>query len=345
MDASHDYDLLARQLIEAVRGRRSQVDLSRRLGYRSNMVHRWESGECSPSAATFLGMCAKQRIDVAQAFTRFYGRRPLWLAEVEATSAEAVAAFLRDQKGKVTLGELARQTGCNRFTLARWLKGRAEPPLGELLRVIEASSQRLLDFIAALTDPARVPLLVEPWARLGRIRDMAYDQPWSHAVLRALEIDEYRERGHKPSYLARKLGVDVSVVQGALDALVASGQVQRVGGSYRVDRVSSVNTGHDPVRARQLKARWTEEALRRLGSGAPGLFGYSVFAIGRAELLRMRELQLEYVRAMEALVQGSARNDCVGLYCVQLLDLDAGDENVLGVGTGAEAARTRPQST
>lgn len=344
MDSIGDYDLLARQLIKAIRGRRSQVDLSRRLGYRSNMVHRWESGECSPSAATFLGMCAKQRIDVALAFTRFYGRRPLWLAETPATSAEAVAAFLRDQKGKVALGELARRAGCNRFTLSRWLKGSAEPPLGELLRVLEVSSQRLMDFISSLTDPARLPLLAEPWARLQRTRDMAYDQPWSHAVLRALEIDEYRELGYKPSYLARKLGVDVPVVERALEALVESGQVQRSGGHYRVERVSSVNTGHDPVRARQLKARWTEEALRRLGSGAPGLFGYSVFAVGRAELLRMRELQLEYVRAMEALVQSSPRNDCVGLYCVQLLDLDAGGDNVLGAETGAESARTRPKS-
>jgi hypothetical protein len=111
-----------------------------------------------------------------------------------------------------------------------------------------------------------------------------------------------------------------------------SGQVQLAGGRYRVEQVLSVNTGRDSARARELKAHWTEEALRRLVGGSPGLFGYSLFAVGRAELLKMRELQLEYVRAMKALVQSSGRNDCVGLYCVQLLDLAVDAENVLGSG-------------
>ncbi len=324
------YVELSRQILRAVRGRRSQVDLSRRIGYRSNMVHRWEAGECAPSAATFLALCAKQRIDVGQALTRFYGRPPVWLAEHGPTSNQAVAALLRDQRGKVALGDLARGTGYNRFTLSRWLKGQAEPRLSEFLHVLDVSSQRLLDFVATLTDPARLPLVQAAWARLNRVRDVAYDEPWSHAVLRALELDEYRSAGWKEEgYVARKLGIDPSTAARALEALEQSGQVRRVRGRYEVDEVISVNTGRDAARARGLKLQWTREALQRLASGGPGLFGYSVFAVGRAELVRLREIQLEYVRAMEAVVQGSRTNDCVGLYCMQLLDLDAGVDNVL----------------
>lgn len=330
MDAIHDCDLLARQLIKAIRGRRSQVELSRRLGYRSNMVHRWESGECSPSAAMFLKMCTKQRIDVAQAFTRFYGRRPLWLAEVEAASAEAVAAFLRDQKGKVALGELARRAGSNRFTLSRWLNGSAEPPLGALLRVIEVSSQRLLDFVSALTDPARVPLLVEPWARLSRIRDMAYDQPWSHAVLRALELAS-APKTEQAAWLADRLGAPPAEIAAALALLEATGQVQRRGGRYTLKQVISVNTAHDPERSRALKVSWTETALARLRSGAPGNYGYSVFSISAADLRRLRDVHLEYVRAMQAIIAASQPGECVGLYCAQLLDL-AQTHNALDTG-------------
>jgi len=330
MPSQDHYVELSRQLLRAVRGRRSQVDLSRRIGYRSNMVHRWEAGECAPSAATFLALCQKQRVDVAGALGRFYGRPPVWIAEHGATSNAAVAALLRDQKGKVALGELARATGYNRFTLSRWLKGQAEPRLSEFLHVVDIASQRLLDFIATLTDPAHLPLVQDAWARLNRVRDVAYDEPWSHAVLRALELDEYRNGGFREEgYLARKLGIDLPTAARALEALEESGQVRRVRGRYEAGEVISVNTGRDAQRARGLKVQWTEEALRRLAGGRPGLFGYSVFAVGRAELLRLRELQLEYVRAMEAVVQGSSANDCVGLYCVQLLDLDAGAENAL----------------
>lgn len=54
MDGDDFYTTLACQLIRQVRGRRSQSDLSRRAGYKSNMVQRWEAGECSPHVETFL---------------------------------------------------------------------------------------------------------------------------------------------------------------------------------------------------------------------------------------------------------------------------------------------------
>lgn len=39
-----DWDQLAAELVRALRGKTSQAQLSRRLGYRSNIVQRWESG-------------------------------------------------------------------------------------------------------------------------------------------------------------------------------------------------------------------------------------------------------------------------------------------------------------
>lgn len=336
MAAQEHYEVVARQLLRAVRGRRSQVELSRRAGYRSNMVHRWEAGECSPTAATFLGVCRKQRIDVERAFTVFYGRRPAWLDEHDPCSSGAVAAFLRDQRGKVALKELAARSGHNRFTLSRWLKGQTEPRLGEFLCALDVLSRRLLDFIATLTDPALLQSVSEEWQRLNRARNLAYDEPWSHAVLRVLELDGYQSGGwREPGFIARKLGAAPELVERALTALAESGQVRRVRGRYELSEVLSVNTGREVERARALKATWTAEALRRLTQGQPGLFGYSVFAVGRQELLRLRELQLEYVRAMEAVIAGSGANDCVGLYCVQLLDLDAGADNALGAARGA----------
>jgi len=48
-----------------------------------------------------------------------------------------------------------------------------------------------------------------------------------------------------------------------------------------------------------------------------------LFAASRADLTRLRELQLQYVRAMQDIVARSEPSECVGLYCVQLLDLKA----------------------
>jgi hypothetical protein len=42
-----------------------------------------------------------------------------------------------------------------------------------------------------------------------------------------------------------------------------------------------------------------------LGPGSAGNFGYSLFAISRSDLRRLRYLHLEYVRAMQELIARS----------------------------------------
>jgi hypothetical protein len=111
----------------------------------------------------------------------------------------------------------------------------------------------------------------------------------------------------------------------ALALLEATGQVQRRRGSWRLRRVISVNTSQDAERALALKVSWTETALARMRRGAPGNYGYSVFSIAKQDLRRLRDIHLEYVRAMQAVIAASKSGECVGLYCAQLLDLAASD--------------------
>jgi len=42
---------------------------------------------------------------------------------------------------------------------------------------------------------------------------------------------------------------------------------------------------------------WRSRGLRTLAAGSAGNFGYSLFAISRSDLRRLRDLHLEYVRA------------------------------------------------
>jgi DNA-binding phage protein len=335
-----DYEVISSELVRALRGRRSQSSCSARLGYRSNIVYRWEARQCWPSAADFLVSCTRLRIDVAQSFAHFYGRPPPWLEELGPTSSAAVASFLRDLRGKVPINSLAEATGFSRFSLSRWLKGKAQPNLPEFLRVIDATSHRLLDYIATLTSPEKLPSIGARWLRLQRTRELAYSSPWSHAVLRALELDAYAKRGHREAgFLARALGVDEAHVELALEALAGSGQIENQRGRWVPTNVSNVNTGSDPERARRLKGHWTRVAVERLEHGEPSLSGYTLFAVSRADLQRLRELQLEYARAMQAIVTRSTPNECVGLYCMHLLDLRAGDGNALGSTAPVEPPR------
>jgi DNA-binding phage protein len=318
------YERVASELIRALRGRRTCAELSRRAGYRSNIVHRWEAGQCWPTAAGFLQLHARLRPAAPHWIESFFHERPSWANALAASSPDAVAAFLRHVRGKTPIVRIAALSACNRYSVSRWLAGSSEPKLPDFLRLVDASSRRLLDLIAALEDPSRLPSLRERWQQQQLARQAAYDLPWSHAVLRALElVDSPRGLTAQQAFIARKLGISSDQVREALRVLEAMAQVKKTRGRFVPREVTAIDTGSDPVRARELRVGWTTTALERLRAGASGHYGWSLFAVSKADLARLNHLHLQYVRAMREVIASSTPSECVGLYCAQLLDLGA----------------------
>lgn len=317
-----DYELIAVELLRSLRGKHSQAAFSRRLGYRSNMVSRWEARVAFPSAARLLGIVAQTRPRKAAPLHAFFARIPPSLVALAPTSAAAVAAFLTELRGKTPLLSIAGESGYNRYSVSRWLSGQAEPRLPCFLQLVDVMSRRLPDFLACCADPSTLGSVAADWQRLEAMREAAYSTPWSHAVLRALELPE-SARGHQIARLQERLGISRNLLDEALTALEKAHQIAKVRGKWRLRQVVSVNTAADRRRAHALKVSWTRVALERMAAGAPGNFGYSVFAASKADLQRLREVHLEYVRAMQQIIAASKPGECVGLYCAQLLDLAA----------------------
>jgi DNA-binding MarR family transcriptional regulator len=165
-----------------------------------------------------------------------------------------------------------------------------------------------------------MPTVAPRYRELQVAREAAYDAPWSHAVLRTLELMDHPKK-HQPAWIARRLGISVPEVEAGLSQLVRGGLARRRGNRYRPTRVQLTDTRADPTRALGLKAHWARTAVDRLAAGTPGGFGYSLFAVSRRDLQRLRELHLEYVRAMQTVIAESQDPECVGLYCSQLVDL------------------------
>jgi hypothetical protein len=327
VSASYDYEAIAVELVRLLRGRRSCAELSRRMGYRSNIVHRWEARQCWPTAARFMAMHQRLRPNRRSWLERFFQVEPAWLGSRDPNSPEVIADFLQQLRGKTPIVRIAERAQRNRYGVARWFNGSAEPKLPELLLLVDVTGRRLLDLLACFEDPARMLSVRAQWQRLQLAREAAYDRPWSHAVLRALELEgSARAPATQASWIARRLSISVADVSDALRLLAATGQIRKTRRGYVPLPAMMVDTGQDPRRALELKAAWTQTALDRMRSGAAGSFGYSLFAVSRADLQRLRDLHLEYVRAMQSLIAGSSPNECVGLYCAQLLPLERAAE-------------------
>jgi hypothetical protein len=317
-----DLEALAADWLRALRGKRGQVAFSRRFGYRSNIAYRWESQRCCPSASKTLQMLAALGGDVAASLTTFYRSKPAWLEEADPCSVAGVARLLDDLRGEASLVELARRTGFSRFSVARWLRGQADPTLSEFLTLIEFTSRRVLDFVASFTDPQRLPSAREAWNLLQGARRAAYEQPWSQAVLRALELEEYRRLPkHRPGWVEQRLGMAASLEQDCLLSLERSGQIEFNGTHYEPTRIQVVDTRADPQRARELRANWASEGVERLRGGAPGLLSYNLGTVSRAGLDRLQRLQRAYYRELVNIIAESSPAECVVLYSAQLLEL------------------------
>lgn len=313
---------LSADWLRALRGRRSQVAFSRRFGYRSNIAYRWESQRCFPTASETLVMLRALGLDVGGCIASFYRSSPPWLGETDPCSVLGVARLLDDLRGGASMVELSRRSGHSRFAVMRWIRGKADPTLPEFLGLLDVLTHRVLDFVASFTPPEQLPSAREAWRLLSGARQAAYDEPWSHAVLRALELVEYRALTvHEPGWIAARLGISPELEQASLGVLERSGQVRFDGSHYHPTKIQSVDTRADPARARELRAGWAAVGVERLRAGAPGVLSYNLGTVSREALQRLEALQRAYYRDMVSIIAESEPAECVVLCSAQLLEL------------------------
>lgn len=237
---------------------------------------------------------------------------------------EGISDLLRTLAGARSVTELAHLVGKSRFVVSRWLAGRTEIKLPDLLRFVECTTFRLVDFAALFVDAAQLPSLRSDWERLDAARRAAYDEPWSHAVLRVLECADVAPEGTAIDvWICRRLGIPRERVRAALRLLEKSGQVKRSGGRLRPVHQDLVDTSTDVGRRRALRTFWARVAVQRLATGAEGIHAFNLFAIAERDIPRFRELHREFFERLRALANESEPSERVMLYSGQLLALDA----------------------
>ena len=320
--ANMNYETIASELLCAIRGKRSQAAFSRRLGYRSNVAHSWESGRAYPTAAAFFRICERVGIDSGAPVSTFYRVTPPRLESVALTQPEGVAALLADLASKRSISDIAHRAGRSRFAVSRWIKGVTEPRLPDFLLMVETTSFRLLDFVASLVDPKKLRSVAAQWERLEAARRAAYDMPWSHAVLRVLELAEYRSlEAHEPGWIASRLGIPVDEEKRCLELLASTRQIRRRRRLWVPSDTLMVDTRRDFEKARDLKAFWSTVAVNRLRAGAGGTFAYNLFCVSRTDLERIRALHTAFFRELRAIVAQSEPAECVALVTTNMLAL------------------------
>jgi transcriptional regulator with XRE-family HTH domain len=309
---------VARQLIRAIRGHRSQEAFSRRLGYTSNPVADWEAGRRFPTAAETFRACALAGIDVAAAVARFSPEEAETLGE---GADEQVAAWLGALRGNVSMKELADRVGQSRYAVSRWLTGETRPRLPEFLQLVDGLTSRLSDLVAEMVPIDQVPALLPAHLQRHASRRIVFDEPWVAAIIVLLETTAYQDLGvHQPGWLAERLQIPQEVEDRCLARLADAGLVERApGGTYRTRQELTVDASADPEGTRRLKAHWASlGAARGVAPHEGDMVSYHVVAVSKEDLERIREAHIRYFMEVRSIAANS-RPEVAALVNIHLL--------------------------
>jgi hypothetical protein len=256
----------------------------------------------------------------------FLRSEPEWLSAQRLLQDGGVERLLAELQGNRSISDLARATGKSRFAVARWLSGQTQPRLPDFLSLVEATSYRLLDFVAALVDPARLPALRDGWRALTAARQGAYTSPWCHAVLRLLETERMAALPRvDDADIAAELGLTIVETRAALQLLESTGQIERQHQRWLVQQTLNVDLAADPDAVRRLKAWAAEIGLRRITSGSEGLYSYNLFCVSESDYRKLQSLHRAYFRQLRAIVAESTPSERVVMTNLQLFSLSSGE--------------------
>jgi hypothetical protein len=217
---------------------------------------------------------------------------------------------------------LAAQIGRPRSTVSRWLSGGSECSLADLLRFVDVTTQRPVDFVAIFVDPALIPSLAGRWEEERLRRELATRLPVSQAVLRALELAEYRALpAHRPGFIATRIGISIRDEATAIEALERAAVIRWDGKRYHVEPVTLDIGQATRVADRRARAYWLERGRERLEADSEGLFSYNVMSVSSEDFERLQRMHVRYFEQVRAVVAASEPLEKVAVLGMQLFEL------------------------
>jgi DNA-binding phage protein len=264
-------------------------------------------------------VCSRCSVDVRAAFGRFWPPTQALLGQLD---HESLARWLDAQRGKETFAAVSRRAGLSRHQTTRILMGTTEPRLHQFFALVQAITGRLSDLIAECVDIQQIETLREHHQRVLLSRRLAFEEPWTSALLSALECVASLPRRDVEQSLARTFDLPLTEVKDYLQHLVLAGLVARRKGRYVLQDPLVVDTGARTKSARRLVHHWAQIGADRVDQmKARDMYSYNVFSVSRADFDTIAQMQREHFQRVRAIVAKSLP-EVIAVMNLQLLQFD-----------------------
>jgi len=309
------FERASSQLLRALRGQRSQIAFARRLGYRANPITDWENGRRFPTIFEALRAARLVGRDVEGAFTK------LGPGSLPFSGEKEPQEWLSELRGSRSITELADQAGISRYSVSRYLSGKSEARLPDFLRLLDAVTGRLHEWVNELVAVENVPALYGRFQEIQAARRLALEHPWSEAILRVLETAGYRkQKKERGAYIAGVLGVELDEVMSLLCELQSAGVIEKKRGAYVVAENLTVDTTSTPEQLLGVRQHWAQVGLSRLEQmQRDDWFAYNVIAVSEEDSKKVEKRLRAAYREVRSIVSESSPADRAAVLMIQLL--------------------------
>jgi len=291
-----DTKALMKELLREIRGTRSQMGMSRRMGCTFNQSYRWESGRARMAWSDFAVYCRAGKVDLAKALTsslRYSG-----------PAGDGTALVRHLVEGRA-LNEAAKTFGLSRFKLQRWVRGESAVHLEGVLRILDAV-QALLVFSEALVPLGRLRSL-SALAEQRRVLSLLFSRyPAVGGSIEALDLRAYRRLArHKDAWLARRIGISDREEAEILELALKAGLIRWDGARYKKNKNNTSTRGH-PDAERAMREYWISRGMQlsreQKTMGPHSFFGFLVFAMNEGQQRRLRESFIKFTNEMTTII-------------------------------------------
>lgn len=292
------FEKVVPELILTLRNRSSQAQLSRRMGYKSNRVHRWENNSRHINWREFAKLCRVQGFPLEKALyqqVKYQG------------ASEDSAGLVKHFIGHSSLKDFSRAVEFSSSLVSKWSSGAVVPKLSQVLQLIDRLHGLSVEFLDTLVKYRQLTSLSTLRSLKHQQRSVLARFPEAGAFLATLAMSNstYQDVMKGWKCLGQKLKMTSSRRCELIRSLFESGWIESVEKTIRLNSVR-LDTRGDLDVAVQLRKYWIEKASEFLQDAndmvAPHRFAYLIVALSADADAKAADAYHKYILQLKEIV-------------------------------------------
>lgn len=250
-----DYAALKIEILIALRGNRTQMEMSQLLGYSFNQYHKWETNLKWLRWDEFILILETLKIPYKEAF-----HQSLAFNGDPGKFSELISVICAN----LSNNEIAQIIGQTEDVIRRWFRKGISPSTETVFQIIHLRTNNLTELLSHFVRIEDTDELKNQYSLLLKHKKAEINYPFSAAIEASLCLEEYQKLPeHSNEWLANRILVSEELVKAAISSLLQAGTIAKKNNKYILQENWVQLNGLPLEEAAKVDKYWTLRALDR----------------------------------------------------------------------------------